>query len=355
MVIRNRFMHYTSKLMRGYVGPTQLVNLARERFMKKTEVISWKPTRLSVYVTSRCNFRCDMCPTHSTKIPKSYSHRHREEPDMTPDLLGFTLRRYPTIQRVTLIGVGEPLLNPRFFDLVKECTRRRIIVSTVSNGKELDAHVNDIMHSRLDRVTISVNGHTAEEFQRMTGNAKADYFRILHNVETLVKVRGEKRLPRINLGFIIDQQNYHYMKDMIEVAENVGADLVYLSNFQASPYPGFMPEERCLYQDDQAVKDELLRIKTIKFHTIVEWPALLRRPGKGRTVCIWPFSLIQVDGGGYVSSCPMQSPPMHDNGTIYDNEVWNNKYFRDIRKRHLEGNLTEPCESCVCSAGIKSE
>jgi len=350
--IRNRFWHYASKVMQGYVRPRQLVNLTLERITQKTEVISWQPSTLSVFVTSLCNFRCDMCPTHSKRIPDSYVHCHREETDMSPDLLSFALDSYPTVIRVPLIGVGEPLLNPHFFDLVKECVKRRKIVNTVSNGKALGAYIHDIVHSGLDRVCVSVNGHTAEEFHRMTGNPEANFSRILHNIEALVRARGKNNAPRIDLSFIIDRHNYHYMKDMLEIAENLGADFVYLLHFLASPYPGFTPEERCLYEDDQAVKDELFRLMSKKYRCEVEWPYLLKRPGGERIVCKWPFSLIQIDGGGYVGGCPVQLSNMHNNGTIYDKDVWNNQYFRDLRRRHLQGNLFGPCESCVCSVGI---
>lgn len=352
MSIRDRFFHYCSKVMHGYVRPGQLINFSRERVMPKNETITWQPTQLSVFVTSRCNFHCDMCPTHSTKIPKSYMHRHNNEPDMTLDLLRFVLKRFPNVIRVALIGVGEPLLNPHFFELVKECVRHRKIVNSVSNGLKLDSYMHDILRSGLDRFCISVNGHTSKEFHRMTGNPEAAYSLILKNVEALVRARDKKRTPRIDLSFIIDRYNYRFMKEMIEVAEDLGADFVYLIPFQASPYPGFTPEERCLYIDDQEVREELARLMSKKFRVDVSWPCLLRRSGAEMTVCRWPFSLLQIDGGGNIGGCPMQLANMHENGKVYDEDLWNNQYFRGLRRRHLQGDLLWPCKSCVESAGV---
>lgn len=280
MSIRNRILPHVLRVMRGGIRLRQLANFAHNRLMAKAEVVSGPPTHISFFVTSRCNFRCDMCPTHSKKVPTSYVHRHHEAPDMSLDLLRFVLDRYPNVIRVPLIGVGEPLLNPHFFDMVRECIKRRMIVDTVSNGYILNAYISDMVSSGIDRICISVNGHTADEFHRMTGNPGANYSKILRNIEALVRARDNKKgKPRIELSFIIDRYNYRYMRDMIEIGENIGVDGVYLAQFQASPYPGFTPEERCLYSDDPAVRQELMRLIPNKYRCHVRWPYLLRRPG----------------------------------------------------------------------------
>jgi pyrroloquinoline quinone biosynthesis protein E len=294
-----------------------------------------------------------MCPTHSTKIPKTYEHRHLDAPDMSLDLLRFVLDLYPDATRVELIGVGEPLLNPQLFDLVRECVKRRMIVDTVTNGLVLDAHVPEIVRSGLEWICVSANGHTAREFYRMTGMPEASFSRILRNVEALVRGRGNRKAkPQIELSFIIDRHNCTYIQDMIQLAEDVGADSVCLAQFLASPYAGFTPEERCLYADDPGVREELTRLMSRKYRCVVTWPYLLERPGSRRTVCRWPFSLFQVDGAGSVAGCGRQLLNMHENGTVYDHDPWNNAYFRDLRRRHLQGDLYWPCVSCVESAGL---
>jgi MoaA/NifB/PqqE/SkfB family radical SAM enzyme len=352
--IRNKVLPYILKAMRGDVRLGQLADFARNRLVRKAEIMTGPPTHISVLVTSRCCFRCDMCPTHSTKTPESYVHRHREAPDMSVDLLRSVLDRYPNVVRVPLIGLGEPLLNPQLFDLVTECTKRRMIADTISNGYTLDAFIPDIVSSDIDRICVSINGHTADEFHRMTGNPGVDYSRILRNVEALVRRRANKRSSlRIDLSFIIDSTNYLHMKDMIEVAEGLRVDDVYLAQFIPSPHPGFTPQERCLFSDDQEVVEELALLMSKKYRCHVRWPYLLRRPGGERTICRWPFSMIRVDGTGNVGGCPMALHNMRENGTIYDRDPWNNQYFRDLRSRHLKGPLFWPCQFCVESAGVE--
>jgi len=158
---------------------------------------------------------------------------------------------------------------------------------------------------------------------------------------------------KIEASFIIYRYNYQYMKEMIKVGENVGVDSVYLNQFQAFPYSGFTPKERCFYADDSDVREELSCLMSTKFRCDVIWPRVLRCPGDVRNVCRWPFRMIQVDGDGNVGGCGMGLLNMYKNGKVYDENVWNNEYFRDLRMHHLKGNLLWPCKSCVESAGVE--
>ena len=352
MSISNRFVHYSSKVARGFIRPGQVINFMRSKLLPMTEVVSWQPNYLSFFATSRCNLSCDMCPTHSKKIPNNYIYRHHDEPDMSLDLFRFVLDRYPNVLSVNLMGVGEPLLNPHLFDMVRESVRRQVIVDTISNGLALDVYAPDIVKSGLNRVYISVNGHTAEEFHRMTGNPEGVHSRILRNVETLVRARSHKRYPLLCLSFIIDRHNYRYMKEMIKLAEQLRADSVEFCHFLPSPFPGFTPEERCLYADDPAVVEEFARVLSKKFGCEVKWPYLLRRPEDVRNVCKQPFNVLIVDGAGNVGGCPAMMLNMHENGKVYDESTWNNQYFRRLRRYHLHGDLPWPCKYCVDRVGV---
>jgi MoaA/NifB/PqqE/SkfB family radical SAM enzyme len=353
MSIRGRFWKYCGMVTRGSVRPRQLTNFVRNRLAPKTEVMHAQPTHLSFFVTSRCNFRCDMCPTMSRKIPKDYAHRHHEAADMSVDLLRFVLDRYPNAIRVQLIGVGEPLLNPHLFDLLAECVKRRMIVDTVSNGLELDTYIVDILRSGLDRLCVSVNGHTAKEFHRMTGMPETCHSRILRNVEALVSARGHKKVqPGIEVSFIVDRVNHVHMLEMIGIGEQLGVDRVAFYNYLPSPYPGFTPEERCLYADDAAVREGFARLIPRKFRCDVTWPLLLGRPEQGWGVCRWPFSLLQVDGDGNVGGCSIMLLNMHENGNVKEGDAWNNEHLRDLRRRHLRGRVLWPCEYCGQRVGV---
>lgn len=359
MNVSSKLLTYSSKLFHAAVKPGQLANIARRTCLRKTEVVRWQPTHVALFVTSHCNLRCDMCPTHSKVLPKDYLHRHLDAADMSLELLRVVLDRYPRAMRAWLIGVGEPLLSPAFFELVRECCRRNLVVDTVSNGVALDNHVQEIVHSRLDRIYVSLNGHTAKEFQRMTGMPQSVHSKVLGNIEALVSARGNTRRPRIELSFIVDRANYCNIDDMIRVAEELGVDGANFYNYVPTPYPGFTAGERCLYEDDPAVCDELVRLMSRKWRCDVAWPCLLRRfdsmSPRDRTRCRWLFSVLQVDGDGNVGGCTTRMLNMHANGKVTDGDAWNNEYFREARSRHLNGDVMEACKACSECVGVAAE
>lgn len=187
----------------------------------------------------------------------------------------------------------------------------------------------------------------------MTGMQAECHSRILRNVQALVRARGKKIHPVIEVSFIIDRHNWHYMRQMIDIGEELGADAVVFCPFLPSPFPGFTPEERCLYADDPGVRDEFAGVMSQKLRCKVKWPYLLKRSGGARmTVCKWPFNMLIVDGDGNVGGCPAMMLNLHENGTVYDEDPWNNEFFRDLRRRHLQGDVFWPCRHCVASCGV---
>ncbi|GAH12335.1 unnamed protein product, partial [marine sediment metagenome] len=234
-----------------------------------------------------------MCPSHSKSIPKEYKFKHKKAPDMSRKLLQDILDRYNKALRVWLVGTGEPILNPNFFDLVKECVKRKMIVNTFSNGFAIKNYKGKLVNCGLDRICISINGQNSEEFNRITGMPKDYYHIITENISSLVETRNEMNSKtKIELSFIIDQFNYLNIEQMIKVSGKFGIDSVSLNNFLPTPYVGLTPAERCLFENDSNIKGEIKRLKKLKFSCSVIWPKLLSDCLQDRKKCRWPFRMI---------------------------------------------------------------
>lgn len=349
-----KYCSYALKVLGRKSDKGQILNLIHMQLSRKKPIVSWKPTHISICTTDRCNLSCKMCPTHSKSIPKDYVHSHRRTPDMSLDLFRYVLDLFPRAIRAVLIGTGEPLLNPNFFNMVEECVKRKMIANTCSNGFGINRYKDSILSSGLEKIIISVNGHTGEEFHRMTGNSEEIYPIILRNVKELVKERNKRNSKlKIELSFIVDSFNFRFMDQMIQLGDNLGAELVSLIPFLPLPYPGYTPEERCLLADNQEVIRKLCRLMPIKFRCDVEYPFLLSNSLKNRKVCRWPFSQLRVDGEGNIGGCGVALLNTRGNGKVYDKDPWNNRYFRDLRNRHLNGDLFWPCRFCTESMGVE--
>lgn len=326
----------------------QLWNFAKYRWGPKGCTLYSDPIELSIQVTNRCTLACDMCQNHSRKIPRSLYH-YEGGKDIEFQTFKQFVDRFRNAFSVSLIGTGEPFLNGDFFEMAAYAAfKRGMYVGTVSNGTVLRDKVDDILRCGLRSIEISLNGHNAEEFNRMTGQPKDCYSLICDNVRTLLSKRNlSKSDLRISLSFILDQQNYRNLFAMISLAEELGVDAVSFPNFLPSPVPGFTAEERCLYADNEDVMRILSKVKSNAHRVSIFLPTLLDRSRKKR-YCRSYFRLLRVDGEGNVGGCACQLLNLAGNGKFYDEGVWNNDHFKSRRRIFLDQDLAElpPCQTC---------
>ena len=60
----------------------QKINYLKYLFSGKGEVLSYDPITISIVGTTRCTLSCDMCPTHSGRVPEDYPHKQKNVKDI---------------------------------------------------------------------------------------------------------------------------------------------------------------------------------------------------------------------------------------------------------------------------------
>lgn len=335
----------------------QKINYLRYLFSDKAEELGYDPVTISIVATTRCTLACDMCPTHSSIVPKDYVHRQKNTNDITFDMFKEMIDRFRNAATVHIIGSGEPLLNKDFFRMVDYAAARKMTVKTFSNGTLVDKFIDNILDSGLDGMTISINGYDAKEFNRMTGMDEAVYSKIYEAVKRLVDERAHRRSKvKIKLSFILDKVNYKFIHDMIDVSLDLGVDHTFFCNFLAAPYSGLLPDERVLPADGK-IADEL-RGALMRYPPDMRkkftLPALVDTKSS-RNGCGAHFSQVRFDGDGNVSSCSMMLLDMTGKGNYKDEDVWNNDFFKKMRRLFLSGasaELPDPCGVCPDNKGV---
>lgn len=317
----------------------------------RSEVLTYSPVTISIVATSRCTLSCDMCPTHSRHVPKDYIHAQQAVKDMDFASFKDIIDRFKNATTVHIIGSGEPLLNKDFFRMVGYAASKKMVVKTFSNGTTVREHIDSILNSALDGITISVNGQDAEEFSRMTGMDGRIYYEVIKAVTDLVEAKRRRNVPlKIKLSFILDTRNYKAIPEMVVAGLRLGVDHIFFCNFLPAPYSGLRADERALVAD-QDIKAEIESIFKSYPRSIRRklTPPVLIGTGDGKNECSAHFSQIRFDGDGNVSSCSMMLLNMSGHGHYSDEGVWNNGFFRDMRKRFMEPDgrsLPEPCRAC---------
>lgn len=345
-----------------YMGDNSLsqkLNYFKYRRSKKELVLSYSPINISIVATGRCTLSCDMCPTHSSIIPNDYPHIQKSTKDMSFETFKQVVDKFNKALNVHIIGSGEPLLNKDFFKMVEYATlEKNMRVKTFSNGTVIEKNIDKIINSSLDGITISLNGHCAEEFSRMTGCPSYVYSKIYNATEKLIQAQNKSGSKvKVKLSYIIDKINYKGIPHMINIAEKLGADFIFLCNFLPSPYAGFRAEERMLFYDDINVVNTIKKVYSSLPDTLkrkVSFPKLINR-NSAKNNCVTYFTQIRVDGEGRISSCSIMLLNMDGHGYFYDENVWNNNFFKKMRQKFLSSNkdnLLAPCRVCPENYGV---
>jgi radical SAM protein with 4Fe4S-binding SPASM domain len=135
--------------------------------------------------SDRCNFRCKFCPTGDRALLKKVHRR--------PRLMDFALFKkiiddlcdFPEpIKVLRLYKDGEPLLNPKFPDMIRYAKERgcALQVDTTTNASLLNPALNlRLIDAGLDRLHISLNGLTAEAYRNFTG-CKIDFQKLVDHI-----------------------------------------------------------------------------------------------------------------------------------------------------------------------------
>jgi len=335
----------------------QKMNYIRYRMSKKGELLRYGPVTISIVATSRCTLSCDMCPTHSAMVPDSYPHKQRNARDIDLPMCKDIMDTFESAMTVNIIGSGEPLLNRDFFQIVEYAAAKKMTVKTFSNGTTIASNTDRILDSKLDGITISINGHNGAEFKRMTGMPEERHRDICDAVGSLVRERDRRRSRvRVKVSHIIDKTNYRHMPQMARISLDLGADHTFFCNFLACPYGGLSAGERVLEASDEIAKEIRAMIDALppaarkKF----TFPSLIDR-NAGAFRCDSHLSQMRFDGDGNISSCSMMLLDMTGRESRLGKDAWNNDFFRSMRRRFMSrdsSQLFEPCLWCPDNTGV---
>ena len=323
------------------------------------------PTELQVEVTGACNLACRMClvryrPKLGRKSGAMCFHTFKGLVDALPDL-----------QKVTLQGLGEPLLAPDIFRMIEYTAAREISLGFNTNGTFLTPETSErLVRARLDWLHVSLDGATAETYESIRDGSSfalvSDHIRAL----TAAMRRLEADRPRISLVFVAMRRNVHELPALVRLAAEWGVPNVWVQNlshvFDDTDPGGSYREIRqfaadeALFGDasDAGAVETFADARTVAEELGVELrlPRLEQPPPRPRAPgapgCHWPFESAYVTHDGKVQPCCMvMGADRAVLGRLDDTDfatVWTDEPYRQFRAGLLEGG--EPPAVCTgCS------
>src|SRR6266496_6104164 len=156
------------------------------------------PSFVQIEPVGQCNLRCQMCPIQFRTDGPPYG-----PPAFMPfDEFTRLVDQFEGPEELQLQGLGEPMMHPRFFDMVAYASGKGIKVSTNTNLTLLNAkRAERCVTSGLDSISVSIDGSTAETYERI--RVRAHFDRVLGNLQRLLTIREQLRSPRPHLRLVM--------------------------------------------------------------------------------------------------------------------------------------------------------
>lgn len=321
------------------------------------------PTELQIEVTGACNLACKMCLVrYRTKLG-------RKSGAMCFHTFRGLVDGLPRLERLTLQGLGEPLLAPDFFRMVEYATARGIRTGFNTNGTFLTPDASErLVRLGVDWLHVSLDGATKETYEAIRDGS--DFGLVTRNIRELVRARrrlGAER-PTVQLVFVAMRRNLHELPDLVRLAGEWGVESVWVQNLSHSfgdtdPSGTYreireFAEREALWQGEyaeaEAVFDEAgelgdalgVELRVPRLHEPEE-PA----PLPGGVGCHWPFESAYVTHDGKVQPCCMvMGADRAILGRLEDDgfeTIWRGKSYEAFRAGlRPGGEAPEVCKGC---------
>ncbi|HNQ63751.1 MAG TPA: radical SAM/SPASM domain-containing protein, partial [Syntrophorhabdaceae bacterium] len=261
-----------------------------------------------------CNFQCKFCPSGDKALLKKVKRR--------PGLMDFELYRKiiddlctfeKPIKVLRLYKDGEPLLNPRFPEMVRYARERgcALQVDTTTNASLLNPQLNlELIDAGLDRIHISLNGLSDESYRQFTGR-KVNFNKLVENIAHFYEHRKNCLVCIKIVGDNLTQEE----KDrFFDIFGNI-ADRIFIEHI-APCWPTFEMKE--------AIPNPTVGINGQEIREVM--------------VCPYIFYSLSINSDGKVSLCFLdwsRKLIIGDLNTQSLKSTWNGKTLLNYRKMHL--------------------
>ncbi|MEG0379262.1 MAG: radical SAM protein, partial [Eubacterium sp.] len=184
------------------------------------------PYVIYIYTCDTCNFHCKFCPSGDRSLLKETIGRGHGAMkfDLYKKLIDGICEFEDKVKVIRLYKDGEPLLNPRFPDMVRYakesgCCER---VDTTTNASLLTPELSlKIIEAGLDRINISIEGVNEGQYADFSGY-KIDYDQFVENISFFYEHRNQCEMNiKINGDILTEEQEEHFYNTFGNITDGI--------------------------------------------------------------------------------------------------------------------------------------
>lgn len=306
------------------------------------------PSQIQLEPTTVCNLDCIMCPINSLQRDKNM---------MTLDEFKDLVGRFPKLERITMHGIGEPLMNRDFFNMVEYAKSRGIRVYFNNNMTYMtEANARKLLSLGVDEIRTSLDTPYKDEYARIrpARNQRTNFFdEVVENVRTLVRVRNELgSKTRIKLVGVCMDETIRQMPDLTRLGVELGVDEIMIQNMQLwSGKDEFREDREGKVVADQVMAEVYEECRDIAAGKV---PLKMWHPGVSHG-CNWAETSCYVTVDGYVTPCcNCPDPKVKNFGNLNEKsleEIWYSDDYKEFRRALASPDIPAICDGCVIYGG----
>lgn len=321
---------------------------------------------LYIEPTSRCNLACTMC---------SRNHWANETiGDLDYALFEKAIDEIPnTVNRVFFGGVGEPLMHPQIFSMIRKVKEKGLPCELITNGTLLDEKMcRTLLDLQVDKLWVSLDWVDANSEGNLGHKAGT-----LHNLFGLKALRDtpqyELSSTKLCIMFVLTKRNREHLDKLMAQTEYLGINEIKVTHLL--PYDISMEEDICygtLYpffgRGGVRVDLPFIDTRTLSSKTLQDLALQGRQgnmslniPARHEYCRFVQEGVVFLRWDGEISPC---MPLLHDNtvyqagqqrqllfctfGNIRENtleQIWEEPSYSQFRQRVSDFNFS-PCATC---------
>jgi MoaA/NifB/PqqE/SkfB family radical SAM enzyme len=361
---------------------SNILELDRE-FGAGQAVLEAGPLEAYVEVAARCNLRCQMCPI---TVDPRYDPLSGRPGLFAPELFDRLEPFFPTLQRVYLIGLGEPTLHAGLPEFTRRLAAAGVEVWVTTNATLVDDEKAEALAlAGLSHVSVSIDGGTRETYERIRVRGNFDH--VVRGLKALGRARERHGNPEIWLNVVANASNVPELVQLVELCAEAGGDGIFIEGLY--PYAHPVIEEFCRQESlDLLGKervDELFAIAESRATELgIRWmtrldeqalnapkmstepaPAVVSMPQPAPLgpaeeapltlpfACSEPWANLNINASGEVRPCCFNDIVLGDLTKQSIEEIWNGPGYTGLRRDMAAGSVPATCATCVRQGRVK--
>jgi MoaA/NifB/PqqE/SkfB family radical SAM enzyme len=229
------------------------------------------------------------------------------------------------VEELGLYTTGDPFMHKDLVYFIKKARTLgfKYVYLSTNGGLATPQRLKEVLDAGLDSIKFSVNAGSRDTYHLIHGSD--DWQKILNHISFVSEYRTKNNLPtKIYISSIITKFTKHERSDIFNIFSDF-VDEIYFVNCDAQQGHMFANEDK-LYDKADLV-----------------------------SFCSLPFNRLHVTSEGYLTMCCVDYQnylAVADLNKVGLKEAWNNSYFIEMRKRHMENKISGTlCGNCLSNQG----